>query len=128
MGRKMGKRIARMPKEISKLNALAVERAKARGYLADGLGLYLQISSKGAKSWVFRFRDAGRLREMGLGSVHSVTLADAREAAFLCRKQRQAGVDPIVARDTARQQAKLDEAKAMTFRECAEAYVAAHRA
>ena len=52
---------------VRRLKALLVSRAKRRGYLCDGGGLYLQVSASGSRSWVFRFRDAGRLREMGLG-------------------------------------------------------------
>lgn len=117
-----------MAREMGRLNALAVSRAKARGYQADGGGLYLQVSANGAKSWVFRYREAGKLREMGLGSTHTLTLAEARDAAMICRKQRLAGVDPILARHAVRSAARLDAAKAMTFRQCAEAYIEAHKA
>jgi integrase len=105
-----------------------VSRAKKRGYRGDGGGLYLQISSNGAKSWVFRFRDGQKLREMGLGPCHTVSLADARHLARECRKQRLAGTDPIQARHAARAAARLEAAKAMTFKQCAEAYIAAHKA
>ena len=117
-----------MARQIGKLSALAVTRAKRRGYLADGGGLYLQISSNGAKSWVFRFRQDGRLREMGLGPVHAFSLADARQRATECRQQRSLGFDPIAVRTSANAQAKLEAARAMTFRQCAEAYIDAHRA
>jgi integrase len=117
-----------MPRVIGKLNALAVERATKRGYLADGGGLYLAIGTAGTKSWVFRFRDGDRLREMGLGATHTLSLAEARRKAQDCRKQRLDGVDPIEARRAARIGAKLEAAKAMTFRQCAEAYIKAHSA
>jgi integrase len=117
-----------MARQFGKLTALAVQRAKQRGYLADGGGLYLQLSGSGAKSWVFRYRLNGRLREMGLGPARDITLAEAREAALACRRQRLAGIDPIAARTAERQQAALQSAKAMTFRQCAEAYVEAHKA
>lgn len=117
-----------MARELNKLNALAVSKAKARGYLADGGGLYLQISASGAKSWVFRFRDGARLKEMGLGSTHTLTLAEARDVALACRKQRLAGLDPIVTRAVARAAARLEAAKAITFQECAEAYIESHKA
>jgi integrase len=117
-----------MPREINKLNALAVTRAKTRGYLSDGGGLYLQISPNGSKSWVFRFRDGPKLHEMGLGPTHTVSLAEARDAALLCRKQRLAGLDPISARQDARATARLEAAKALTFEQCAEAYIESHRA
>jgi integrase len=118
---------ARMKRQIGRLNNLAINRASKRGYLADGGGLYLQVSDSGSKSWVFRYRDAGRLREMGLGPTHTVTLAEAREAALLCRKQRLGGLDPIEARRSSRAAARLDAAKAMTFRQCGEAYIEAHK-
>src|SRR5262249_42600281 len=116
-----------MARGIARLNALTVTRAKARGYLADGGGLYLQVSPRGAKSWVFRFRDAGRLREMGLGSANTISLAEAREDAAECRKLRVRGVDPIQARHDERASNRLVTAKVMTFRDCAEAYIAAHQ-
>jgi Phage integrase central domain/Arm DNA-binding domain len=116
-----------MPRELGKLNALAVSRAKKRGYFADGGGLYLQVSSNGSKSWVFRFKDHGRLREMGLGPTHTVGLAEARKRAADSRKLRLEGLDPIAERKSGRLKAKLEAARAMTFRQCAEAYIDAHR-
>ncbi len=124
MGTYMGDSMAR---QFGKLTALAVQRARQRGYLADGGGLYLQLSGTGAKSWVFRYRLNGRLREMGLGPARDVTLAEAREAALACRRQRLAGIDPIAARTAERQQAVLQSTRAMTFRQCAQAYVEAHK-
>ena len=116
-----------MARRLQRLTALAVSRAKGRGYLADGGGLYLQISPSGAKSWVFRFRDAGRLREMGLGPVHTVTLAKARQKAHECRNLRLDNLDPIAERHAGQLKAKLEAAQAVTFRECAERYISAHK-
>ena len=117
-----------MARAIGKLTALAVAQAKRRGYYGDGGGLFLQVSATGAKSWVFRFKEAGKLREMGLGPTHTVGLAEARERATGCRRLRLDGLDPIELRRTKRLQAKLDNAKALTFRQCAEAYIKAHNA
>src|SRR5437762_7564383 len=103
-----------MARTIGKLMALAVSQAKRRGYYGDGGGLYLQVSDSGAKSWVFRFKEAGRLREMGLGPLHTIGLAEARQRAQDCRRKRLDGLDPIEARRTQRTVAKLDAAKAMT--------------
>jgi integrase len=116
-----------MAREHKKLTALAISRAKQRGYYADGGGLYLQVSASGAKSWVFRFKKDGRLREMGLGPTHTITLAEAREHAVDCRKLRLRDVDPIEARQSDKAETKLALAKSMTFRQCAEAYIAAHK-
>jgi integrase len=117
-----------MTRAIGKLTALAVDRAKRRGHYGDGGGLFLQVSASGAKSWVFRFKEFGRLREMGLGPTHTVSLAEARQKALECRKARLDGLDPIEARRGKRVQAKFDAAKAMTFAACAERYIASHKA
>jgi integrase len=117
-----------MGRQVEKLSALAVSRAKTRGYLGDGGGLYLQVSATGSKSWVFRFKDHGRLREMGLGSIHAIGLAEARKRATACRQMRLDGTDPIAVKKAGRLNAKLEAARAMTFQQCAEAYFEAHKA
>jgi integrase len=70
----------------------------------------------------------GRPRWMGLGPLHTIGLAEARNRAAECRKQRHDGVDPIEARRASRRQVLLEAAKVVTFRECAAKYIAAHRA
>jgi integrase len=117
-----------MGRQVEKLSALAVSRAKTRGYLGDGGGLYLQVSASGSKSWVFRFKDHGRLREMGLGPLHTVGLAEARKRAAACRQMRLDGTDPIAVKKAGKLKAKLEAARALTFRQCAEAYIEAHKA
>jgi integrase len=86
------------------------------------------VSSGGTKSWVFRFKQAGKLRVMGLGPLHTIGLADAREKARECRRLRLEGKDPIEDRKVGRAAARLDAAKTITFKECAETYIAAHKA
>jgi hypothetical protein len=120
--------LGRSARVIGKLTTIRVQQAKRRGLYGDGGGLFLQVSQGGAKSWVFRFKEVGRLRVMGLGPVHTVSLAEARDKARECRRLRLAGKDPIEERKLMRAAAKLDAAKAITFKECAEAYIAAHRA
>jgi integrase len=111
-----------------KLTALGVARLKTPGMYGDGHGLWLQVTGKGAKSWIFRFALHGRAREMGLGSAHTFSLAEARERARECRKLTADGIDPIETRKAKRQEAALEAAKAITFRGCAEAYFEAHKA
>src|SRR4029077_18678152 len=65
----------------------------------------------------------GRQRYMGLGPIHDVTLAEAREKAAAARKLRLEGIDPLEhkrARVAAQQAA---EARAMTFQQCAEGFI-----
>lgn len=107
---------------------MRVSRALPAGMYADGAGLYLQVSGNGAKSWIYRFSIRGKPREMGLGSFTAITLADARVKAAACRALRQDGLDPIEARRAQHAQAALVAAKAVTFKEAAERYIAAHRA
>jgi integrase len=116
-----------MARTIGKLTALAVDKAKRRGYYGDGGGLYLQVSASGARSWVFRYKENGRQHEMGLGALHTISLAEAREKARDCRRTRFDGTDPIEARKATRARAKLDAATAITFQQCAESYIASHR-
>jgi Arm DNA-binding domain len=116
-----------MARQLGKLTTISVRNAKRRGLYGDGGGLFLQVSSGGSQSWVFRWKKSGKFRVMGLGPVHTVTLVEAREKALACRKLRLEGIDPIEERRARRAQAQLDAAKAMTFRQCAEAYIASHR-
>ena len=89
-------------RDSNRLSALGVSRLKKPGRYCDGLGLWLQVSPQITKSWLFRFMLDGRARSMGLGAVHTVTLAEAREAARECRKMLLAGLDPIEARESER--------------------------
>jgi integrase len=126
-----------MAREIGKLKALDVSRASKPGYYGDGGNLYLLVGPTGAKSWVFRYRvpaptpdkpKHSRLREMGLGPTHALSLAEARERAREWRRERLDGIDPIEVRRGRRVQAQLEAAKAMTFKGCAEAYIKSHSA
>jgi integrase len=117
-----------MARAIEKLTALKVEREKRPGMYGDGGGLYLRVTDEGAKNWVFRFMLNGRARWMGMGPLHTVNLAQARKRAGEHRLQRHDGIDPIEARRAERLQARLDAAKVVTFKECAESYIKSHRA
>jgi len=55
-------------------------------------------------------------------------LAEARNKALACRKLKLDGRDPIEERRAQPQAVKLESARAMTFRQCGEAYAEAHRA
>ena len=46
----------------------------------------------------------GKVRQMGLGSLHTVSLVAAREDALQCRKLLRDGIDPIEARKAERGQ------------------------
>jgi integrase len=113
------------------LGPLAVSRLTAPGlYFVGGVaGLALQISPSGARSWVLRVVVAGKRRDMGLGAASSANgLAHARGKAQAARDKIRAGIDPIEEARSARSRLKAQRASALTFKQCAEKYIAAHQA
>ncbi|HCZ48414.1 MAG TPA: integrase, partial [Gammaproteobacteria bacterium] len=62
-----------MPRPLNRLSARQVATL-GPGLHADGGGLYLQVGAGGARSWIFRYRQDGRLRDMGLGPARDVPL------------------------------------------------------
>jgi integrase len=102
----------------------------------DGGGLYLQVAesktrgkepgAKYSKSWIFRYRCARREREMGLGSLKTISLKEAREAAEQCRKLLREGKDPIEVRKAEKAAKQVETAKSVTFEWCATQYMKAH--
>jgi integrase len=120
-----------MPREIHRLTAIEVKHAEP-GWHADGGNLYLQVSrGKGEavrKSWVFRFGWGGKERWMGLGSLDLVGLKEARWKALECRQALLDGIDPLEQRKASKAAARLANARSMTFDQCRDAYIEAHRA
>ena len=75
--------------------AAAFIRSAPVGRHADGNGLYLYVQPAGTRSWIQRLVIRGRKHELGLGSVHLVSLAEVREQALANRKLARAGGDPL---------------------------------
>ena len=113
---------------VNRLTALQVQKLSKPGYHADGAGLHLCVKATGGKSWIFRYRFGGKEREMGLGPLHTVSLAEAREKALAQRKMLLEGVDPLAAKQASEVQRKLAEASVITFDSAATSYIASHRA
>jgi integrase len=104
-------------------------KAKKAGLYRDGNGLYLQITPGGVKSWIVRYMIRGRARYMGIGPFPAVSLAEARQRAGEVRRTvRVDGQDPLELRATAKAKQKLLDAKNLTFRDCAAAFIAANQA
>jgi integrase len=85
---------------MSKLNYRFVENVTISGRYADGNGLYLLVKSSAQssrKSWVFRYSSciSGTRRDMGLGSIDSVSLVQARQIALQLKSKLIDGVDPL---------------------------------
>jgi integrase len=106
-----------------KISATKVASIKEPGRYAVGDGVYLQITGDSGRSWIFRYQRAGKARHMGLGPTDLLSLKEARDRAVEARKLLNDGIDPIEARNLRRQQQRLKDAKAITFRACAEQYI-----
>jgi integrase len=117
-----------MGRTVNRLTALKADRLNTPGMHPDGAGLYLQVTGDGSgKSWLFRFSLRGRSREMGLGSVAKVSLAEARGKAAEYHKLIDGGVDPIEWRKQQRAKAALAQTGSITFSEAAKLHIASHR-
>jgi integrase len=81
-------------RSVNRLNARRVATLQEPGLHADGNGLYLNVTETGAKSWRLIFSFRGKRRELGLGPVNALSLAEAREKAAEARRLRNQGVDP----------------------------------
>lgn len=111
-------------------DAAARAKDKKPGYYLDGRGLFLQVAPGGGRSWVLRYRHAGRVREMGLGSMLDFGVAAARERAKQARLLLADGIDPIEhrAQTRAERAAAAQELaqRNVTFEDCAVEYHRAH--
>jgi Arm DNA-binding domain len=110
-----------MARGVHWLSAMQVERVKRPGLYGDGGGLYLQVTPRGSRSWIFRYERDGRTRKMGLGPTHLVDLREARERAHDCRRQLFAGIDPLGERRT-----RARASAAPTFLAAAQDYIRTH--
>lgn len=117
-----------MGRTTDKLSVKFAEKNDLKpGLYGDGNGLYLQVSNRKTKAWIFRFMMAGRARKMGLGDFDRVGLKEARRKAKEAYSLVVDGIDPIDARDARRAAEALEKAKLITFRACAEKFIAAHK-
>jgi integrase len=117
---------------MHRLSARMVQNQVEPGYYPDGAGLYLQVkaaakSSRVNRSWLFRYSHNERPTWMGLGSVRDINLADARQQAAECRRLLALGKDPIAERDGDRARSLVEKRRTITFDQCSQAYIAAHR-
>ena len=83
---------------MGKLTAMGVKNLTEPGRYSDGEGLILKLAAKGKGSWIVRVQTNGKRRDIGLGPLSELPLADAREAARALRKEVKAGVDVLAER------------------------------
>jgi integrase len=94
-------------------------KLKKPGRHSDGDGLFLQVGTGGAASWIVRVQKGGRRRDIGLGSAKKVSLTLARERASAARTDLEMGIDPVAKRKK--------ESGVPTFREAASQYMTEHQ-
>ncbi len=113
-------------REANKLSAVKVARLKTPGIYCDGLGLWLQVSQFGTKAWIFRYTRHGRRRHMGLGALHTVSLAEARERARQARQILLDGDDPLEVNRKKRDEARTETAERILFKDAANRFLDLH--
>jgi hypothetical protein len=113
-------------REANKLSAVKVAKLKTPGRYGDGLGLWLQVSQFGTKAWLFRYTRHGRARQMGLGPLHTVSLAEARERARQARQILLAGDDPLEIKRKKRDEARAQTAAQILFKDAAKRFLDLH--
>lgn len=107
------------------LTVAEVKNAKPaeRDYkLADSGGLYLFVTTKGAKSWRYKYRHANKEKRLTFGLFPDVTLAEARDRRDAARALVRTGKDPMVEAEKAKQAAIA--AAGATFKTIAEEWMA----
>jgi len=123
-------------KDASRLSPTGVSSAKTPGYIVDGGKLYLRVAlgtkmghkgSSVSKGWIFASQWRAGLAISAL-ALPTISLAKAREVAAHYRQLVAAGIDPLEARNEERQAALVAAAKAVTFEQCATAFIGAHEA
>jgi integrase len=112
-----------MAQLVDKLTAITVQKLKAPGMYADGAGLYLQVHGAQSKSWILRYSLRGQAREMGLGSLRKISLADARRKVAEYHKLLDDHIDPIEHRKQTRATAAVANAATVTFKEAAKRFI-----
>src|SRR6266403_104922 len=117
-----------MARPTNKLSVKFTEKDDLKpGLYGDGGGLYLQVSNVKTKAWVFRYMMAGTARKMGLGDFERVSLKDARKKRDAAYGLVVDGVDPSDDRAARKAAQTAESARALTFKQCAEGYIAAHK-
>jgi Arm DNA-binding domain len=95
----------------------------------DGAGLYLIIKSRKSAAWERRYELDHKAHAVGLGSaLKAFSLAEARERNRRISQLLADGIDPLAQKRQQRAAQAAAAAKVVTFKEAAQAYIAAHQA
>lgn len=89
------------------INAKGVETNKAYK-MADGGGLYLEVSVTGGKYWRLKYRVNGKEKKLAIGVYPIVSLKQAREKRDEAKRQLSNGIDPSEIKKTIKHTEALD--------------------
>jgi integrase len=106
-------------KNVLTVKAIAASKAAK---LRDGGGLWLVTKGKG-RYWIFDYRISGKRREMGIGPLHSVSLAQARQKAEAARSLVRCGIDPIEHRAIEAVEVAKGREEVVTFGQYADSFI-----
>lgn len=81
----------------------AIVKDQKTGRHADGDGFYLMIPRIGRPYWMLRYTLFKKRKEVTIGKVDELSLADARLKASELRKQISEGINPIAERKRSKQ-------------------------
>lgn len=76
---------------------------------ADGGGLTFTLSSAGTASWILRYYQGGKRKEVTLGNYPDISLSDARRLASAKRAAVDGGADPAKEKAASKQKAATVE-------------------
>lgn len=110
-----------------KLTQAFVDAVTVPGPYPDGVGLVIEVRSATSKSWMLKYQISNKPHEMGLGSWRKVPLQLARELRKDHQQLIAQGIDPLELKVAKKQAAKVEAAKAITFRAAAERLIASKR-
>lgn len=77
--------------------------------LADGEGLYLEVTPHGTKLWRVKYRLHGKEKRISIGAYPTVSIANARKAKEEIKKELKDGIDPVLKRLQAAQEQALNQ-------------------
>jgi len=106
------------------LNDAAIRALKPKDRVfavADEKGLCIEVAVSGSKLWRFRYRFAGKARNLSFGRYPEVSLKEARQRRDEARGILRDGIDPGVERKQAKLTARFNAAN--TFGAIAEEYI-----
>ena len=75
--------------------------------LADGGGLYLEVTTTGGRLWRWKFRFTGKEKRLAIGAYPDVRAPEARKKMAEARAKLKSGIDPSAEKRAKREQDKV---------------------